>query len=108
MKQKLSIACAFLHDPAVVLLDEPLTGLDPLGMRRMKQALLGRARTGAALVLSSHLLALVEELCHRVLVVDRGRAVALGTVDEIRAQLRGPADASLEELFVRLTAGERP
>jgi len=105
MKQKLAIAGAFLHDPAVVLLDEPLTGLDPLGMRRMKQALLARAHAGAALVLSSHLLALVEEVCHRVLVVDRGRAVALGTVDEIRAQLRGPADASLEDLFVRLTTG---
>jgi ABC-2 type transport system ATP-binding protein len=77
-------------------------------MRRMKQALLARAQGGAALVLSSHLLALVEELCHRVLVLDKGRVVALGTVGAIRAQLQGPADASLEELFVRLTTGEGP
>ncbi len=105
MKQKLSIACGFLHDPRLVLLDEPLTGLDPLGMRRLKQALSDRARAGAALVLSSHLLGLVEELCERIVVLGAGRIVAGGTLDEIRARLSGAADASLEEVFVRITAG---
>jgi ABC-2 type transport system ATP-binding protein len=106
MKQKLTIACGFLHDPKLVLLDEPLTGLDPLGIRKMKRSLRSRAEAGTAIVLSSHLLPLVEELCHRVLVIVRGRVVALGTIAEIRAQL-GPADGeaeSLEDLFIRITA----
>ena len=102
MKQKLSIACGFLHRPALVLLDEPLTGLDPIGIRRMKEALRGRAESGAALVLSSHLLPLVEELCHRVLILARGRQVAFGTVPEIRAQVGG-AGGSLEDLFLAIT-----
>ncbi|HYH94429.1 ABC transporter ATP-binding protein [Hyalangium sp.] len=113
MKQKLSIACGFLHDPRLILLDEPLTGLDPIGIRRMKKSLRQRAEQGAALVLSSHLLPLVEELCHRILVISGGRAVALGTLAEIRAQLSGldAESASLEEIFVRITSAggeERP
>jgi ABC-2 type transport system ATP-binding protein len=102
MKQKLSIACGFLHRPALVLLDEPLTGLDPLGIRRMKEALRRRAVSGAALVLSSHLLPLVEELCHRVLILAKGHQVAYGTVGEIRAQAGAPG-GSLEDLFLAIT-----
>ncbi len=106
MKQKLTIACGFLHDPRLILLDEPLTGLDPLGIRKMKQSLRLRAERGAAIVLSSHLLPLVEELATRVLIIVGGKCLALGSVAEIRAQLAGPtgADASLEELFIQLTA----
>ncbi len=106
MKQKLSIACGFLHEPRLILLDEPLTGLDPIGIRRMKASLRQRAEQGAALVLSSHLLPLVEELCHRILVIAGGRAVALGTLAEIRSRLSGleEGSASLEELFVRITS----
>ncbi|MDB4969715.1 MAG: transporter, ATP-binding protein [Myxococcales bacterium] len=107
MKQKLTVACGFLHDPALILLDEPLTGLDPLAIRKMKQSLKQRAQAGAAIVLSSHLLPLVEELCARVLVIARGQLLALGTLDEIRTQLvaasDGPAGLSLEELFIRIT-----
>ncbi|XXF80524.1 ABC transporter ATP-binding protein [Myxococcaceae bacterium GXIMD 01537] len=105
MKQKLSIACGFLHSPRLILLDEPLTGLDPLGIRRMKASLRQRAEQGTALVLSSHLLPLVEELCHRILVIAGGRAVALGSLADIRAQLSVPeaGNESLEELFVRIT-----
>ncbi|EPX58379.1 ABC transporter, ATP-binding protein [Cystobacter fuscus DSM 2262] len=106
MKQKLSIACGFLHTPRLIILDEPLTGLDPLAIRRMKASLRRRAEEGTALVLSSHLLPLVEELCHRLLVIAGGRVVALGTLPEIRARLSGPeaAGASLEELFIRITS----
>jgi ABC-2 type transport system ATP-binding protein len=104
MKQKLVIACGFLHDPRLIVLDEPLTGLDPLAIRKTKRSLRARAEAGAALVLSSHLLPVVEELCHRVLVVAGGRAVAHGTLDEIRATLGASgAGADLEELFVRIT-----
>ncbi|WP_342374748.1 ABC transporter ATP-binding protein [Myxococcus stipitatus] len=107
MKQKLSIACGFLHSPKLILLDEPLTGLDPIGIRRMKDSLRRRAEEGAALVLSSHLLPLVEELCHRLLVIAGGRAMALGSLEAIRSRLSGPdaANASLEDLFVRITSG---
>ncbi len=106
MRQKLLVACGFLHDPSVILLDEPLTGLDPLAIRQMKQALCARAEAGAALVLSSHLLPLVEEVCHRVLVLSGGRCAALGTLDEIRARMAGGhGDGSLEDLFVRITSG---
>lgn len=106
MKQKLSIACGFLHSPRLIILDEPLTGLDPLAIRRMKASLRRRAEQGTALVLSSHLLPLVEELCHRILVIAGGRVVALGTLADIRAHLSGPegAGASLEELFIRITS----
>jgi ABC-2 type transport system ATP-binding protein len=111
MKQKLTIACGFLHAPRLVLLDEPLTGLDPLGIRKMKRSLRARAEAGAAIVLSSHLLPLVEELCHRVLVIVQGRVVALGTLAEIRAQLgaaEGGEGTSLEDLFIRITAPQAP
>lgn len=103
MKQKLAIACGLLHRPAAVLLDEPLTGLDPVGIRRMKETITARAREGAAVVLSSHLLHLVEELCTRILVIRRGQAVAFGTIAEIvetRPELHG---RTLEEMFIALT-----
>ena len=103
MKQKLVIACGLLHDPQALLLDEPLTGLDPAGIRRMKETIKERARQGAAILLSSHLLHLVEEVCTRVLIMQGGRKVALGTIDEIlagRPDLRG---RSLEEIFLALT-----
>jgi len=108
MKQKLTIACAFLHDPKVILLDEPLTGLDPFGIRQVKRSLKARASAGAALLLSSHLLPIVEELCDRVLVIAGGKRVAFGTIAEIRAQLaaaaQGGGEGSLEDLFMAITA----
>ena len=102
MKQKLSVACGFLHDPALVLLDEPLTGLDPIAIRKMKQSIKRRAELGSAIVLSSHLLPLVEELCDRICVIAGGKVRALGTIAEIRATLGG-SDGSLEDLFVKIT-----
>src|SRR6266550_4184870 len=103
MKQKLVIGCGLLHDPSALLFDEPLTGLDPAGIRRMKQTIRERAQQGAAVVLSSHLLHLVEEICTRVLIMQRGRKVVLGTIEEIlteRPDLRG---RSLEDIFLTLT-----
>lgn len=103
MKQKLSIACGFLHDPRLIILDEPLTGLDPLGIRKMKQSLKARAEQGAALVLSSHLLPLVEELCERILILSGGTRRAFGTLAEIRETLAS-SGSSLEDLFIQITA----
>jgi ABC-2 type transport system ATP-binding protein len=107
MKQKLTIACAFLHDPRVILLDEPLTGLDPFGIRNVKRSLRARAEAGAALLLSSHLLPIVEELCDRVLVIAGGKRVAFGTIAQIRAELaaaQGAGQGSLEDLFMAITS----
>ena len=103
MKQKLVVACGLLHDPEVLVFDEPLTGIDPGGIRKMKQTIVRRAAAGAAVVVSSHLLPLVEEICGRVLVLSHGKALLVGTLDEIRADAGG--DASLEEIFLRVTGG---
>jgi ABC-2 type transport system ATP-binding protein len=103
MKQKLAIACALLHRPTVLILDEPLTGLDPAGMRRMKNTILERARDGVSVILSSHLLDLVEELCTSLLVIHRGRTVASGTLERIIAERPQLAGHGLEAIFLALT-----
>ena len=106
MKQKLVIACGLLHSPKVMFFDEPLTGLDPLGIRRMKDSIVRRARDGAAIVLSSHLLHLLEEVCTHVLILKKGEKVADGTLSEVSAQFsNGEAGVSLEEVFIRATGG---
>jgi len=106
MKQKLAIACGLLHDPSVLILDEPLTGLDPGGMRKMRATIAARARAGAAVILSSHLLTLVEELCSALFVIREGRCVAAGTIAEIVRTRPALAGLSLEEQFMALTAGD--
>lgn len=102
MKQKLAIACGLLHEPRALLLDEPLTGLDPVGIRRMKATIMARAANGTAVILSSHLLHLIEEICTRVLVMQRGRTVASGTIDEIVASRPELRSQSLEDVFLAL------
>jgi ABC-2 type transport system ATP-binding protein len=103
MKQKLAIACGLLHSPKVIYFDEPLTGLDPLGIRRMKDSILKRARDGAAIIISSHLLHLLEEICSHILILKNGRKVIDGTILEITQQFSQHSDASLEEVFFRAT-----
>jgi ABC-2 type transport system ATP-binding protein len=106
MKQKLAIACGLLHAPAVMIFDEPLTGLDPLGIRRMKDSILRRAQAGAAVVLSSHLLHLLEEVCTHVLILKKGDRIAYGTLAQVHAQFsNGDPRASLEDVFIRATGG---
>ena len=107
MRQKLAIACGLLHSPAALILDEPLTGLDPAGIRKMKATIAARARAGAAVVLSSHLLNLVEELCTHILVLQRGRRVAYGSMAAILAERPELAGRGLEEVFLALT-GDAP
>jgi ABC-2 type transport system ATP-binding protein len=104
MKQKLAIACGLLHAPKVIYFDEPLTGLDPLGIRRMKDSILKRAREGAAIIISSHLLHLVEEICSHILILKEGRKIIHGTLEEIARRFsEQPGDANLEEVFFRAT-----
>jgi ABC-2 type transport system ATP-binding protein len=104
MKQKLAIACGLLHSPRVIFFDEPLTGLDPI-IRRMKDSILARAKDGAAILISSHLLHLLEEICTHVLILKMGEKIIDGTIDEIRHKFsEQPGDANLEEVFFRATA----
>jgi ABC-2 type transport system ATP-binding protein len=104
MKQKLAIACGLLHSPKAMYFDEPLTGLDPLGIRKMKASIVQRAREGGAVILSSHLLHLVEEICTRILILKNGQAVALGTMEEISRRFAAQPDANLEDIFFRATS----
>jgi ABC-2 type transport system ATP-binding protein len=104
MKQKLAIACGLLHSPKVIFFDEPLTGLDPIGIRRMKNSILKRAREGAAIILSSHLLHLLEEVCSHVLILKSGRKIFDGTLEQVRQKFaEQTTDASLEDVFLRAT-----
>ena len=103
MKQKLAIACGLLHAPRAVILDEPLTGLDPYGIRHMKDTIRRLAGEGVAIILSSHLLDLVEEVCTHLLILKNGNKVVDGTVAQVRAQYGVDGDASLEDVFFRAT-----
>jgi ABC-2 type transport system ATP-binding protein len=106
MKQKLVMACGLLHSPRVLFFDEPLTGLDPLGIRRMKDSIVRRRREGAAIVLSSHLLHLLEEVCTHVLILKKGKKLADGTLAEVAERYSGGGSGvSLEEVFIRATGG---
>jgi ABC-2 type transport system ATP-binding protein len=104
MRQKVVIACGLVRDATTLLFDEPLTGLDPIGIRRMRNTIVARAKSGAAILLSSHLLHLVEEICSRVIIMDRGQKVADGTFAELlsRADL-ATAGSNLEQIFLRVT-----
>jgi ABC-2 type transport system ATP-binding protein len=107
MRQKVVIACGLVRQASVLLFDEPLTGLDPLGIRRMRETIVARGQAGAAILVSSHLLHLVEEICTRVIIMDRGRKVADGTVAELasRADL-AEAGSSLEQIFLHVTGNQ--
>ena len=104
MKQKLAIACGLLHSPKVICFDEPLTGLDPLGIRRMKDSILKRARDGAAIIVSSHLLHLVQEICSHLLILKKGQKVIDGTLADIKQKFATQPDANLEEIFFQATS----
>jgi len=104
MKQKLAIACGLLHSPKVIYFDEPLTGLDPIGIRRMKDSILKRAREGAAIIVSSHLLHVVEEICSHILILKNGRKIIFGTFAEITRQFSTQTgDTNLEDVFFKAT-----
>ena len=106
MRQKLALCCALLHRPVALLLDEPMTGLDPRAIRMLKRTIAERAADGAAIVVSSHLLGVIEEVCSHVAILDRGRRQFFGPIDELREQ-HAAGDDSLEDIFFR-TVAESP
>jgi ABC-2 type transport system ATP-binding protein len=106
MRQKLAICCAYLYDPIALLFDEPLTGLDPMGIRTLKRTIIERAATGVGVLISSHLLAMVEDICTQVLMLDHGQQQFFGTVTDLRQQYGDlNDDVSLEQIFFAATTG---
>jgi ABC-2 type transport system ATP-binding protein len=106
MRHKIGLCGALLHEPSVLLLDEPLTGMDPYGARRIKDLLRDMCRQGKTVFLSTHVLEIAERVCDRVGILDHGRLVAIGTMEALRVQAKSTAETTLEDLFLKLTGGD--
>jgi ABC-2 type transport system ATP-binding protein len=107
MRQKLSVACALVHNANVFLFDEPLIGIDPEGARELKDEIMRARNEGACVLISTHLLDTAEKLCDRVLIMRRGVLIAEGTLSELQTQF-GLQGKNLEEVFLSLTSEESP
>ncbi len=103
MRKRLTMAAALIHRPDVFLMDEPFEGVDAVGARLMKDLLLDQVRRGATIVLTSHVLEVVERLCDRVAIIHEGKLVMEGSMSDLRAGAE-----TLEDVFVRLVGGDRP
>jgi len=106
MRQKLALAGALIHEPQVLILDEPLTGLDAAAARQVKDLLIERVRAGGTVILTTHILEMAERLAERISLIRAGRIVAQGSLDELREQAsaEGGAGRTLEDVFLQLTA----
>lgn len=104
MQQKASLAAALMHDPKVLVLDEPTVGLDPKSARLIKDILRQMAERGAAVFLSTHILEIAERMCDRIGIINKGELVAVGTMNELRS-LGKAGEVSLEDIFLGLTGG---
>lgn len=106
MKQRVVFTAALVHEPKALIVDEPLIGLDPRSARIVKNLFVSQARAGVAVLMSTHLLSIAEELADTIGIIDHGRMLAVGTLEELRdrAQMQGP----LEDLFLSVTGGDRP
>ena len=104
MQQKTSLAAALMHDPKVLVLDEPTVGLDPKSARLIKDILRQLADRGAAVMLSTHILEIAERMCDRIGIINKGQLIAVGTMDELRT-LDKTGQTSLEDIFLGLTGG---
>ena len=102
MKQRLIMCAALLHDPEVIVVDEPMVGLDPVAIRMVKSLFCDLADRGVAVFMSTHTLAVAQDICHRIGIIHRGRLIAEGTVDDLQ-RAAGVAAADLEAVFLNLT-----
>ena len=103
MRQKVALAGALVHEPRLLILDEPLTGLDAGAARQVKDVLTARVRGGATVIMTTHILEVAERMAERIGIIDKGRLIAEGTLDELRRQA-GRAGSSLEDVFLDLVA----
>ena len=106
MRQKIVLSAALLHDPRLIVIDEPMVGLDPRSTRLVKTVLRERAAKGCAILMSTHTLSVAEELADRIGIIDRGRLVTQGTHDDLRRS--ASASERLEDIFLELTGGGSP
>ncbi len=105
MRQKLIISSALIHRPEVIVVDEPLVGLDPKAARLLKDIFRGFVQRGGTILMSTHTLEVAEALCDRIAIIQEGRIRAEGTMDDLRREAQS-GDARLEEIFLKLTGGE--
>jgi ABC-2 type transport system ATP-binding protein len=105
MRQRLIIAAALLHRPKVLIVDEPMVGLDPKGARLVKRLFFELAKKGMAIFMSTHSLEVAEKMCQRIGIINEGRLIAVGTMAELREKAQS-TDERLEPLFLKLTGGE--
>jgi ABC-2 type transport system ATP-binding protein len=103
MKQRLVIASAMIHEPKVIIVDEPMVGLDPKGAKLVKDIFKGCAESGATVFMSTHTLALAQEVCQTIAIVNKGRVVASGTSEELKKQ--AGIEGNLEKIFLKITGG---
>jgi len=107
MKQKLALAGALIHEPELIILDEPLTGLDAAAARQVKDVLLRHVAQGGTVILTTHILDVAERLAERIGIIQHGRLIAEGTLDELRARTDN-GSGTLEDVFLQLTASVSP
>jgi ABC-2 type transport system ATP-binding protein len=105
MKQRLVMSAAFLHRPQAVAVDEPMVGLDPRGARLIKDVFRRMSERGVAILMSTHTLEVAQEMCQRISIIQKGRIVAQGSVDEVKQLAGGTADEHLTSVFLKLTGG---
>jgi ABC-2 type transport system ATP-binding protein len=102
MKQRLVMAAALVHDPEVIIVDEPMVGLDPLAIKRVKNLFRNLAKQGVTIFISTHTLKVAEDICDRIGVIQKGSLIATGTPEDLKRQVN-ETDADLEQVFIRLT-----
>ena len=105
MKQRLTMAAALIHGPRILIVDEPMVGLDPRGARLLKQTFRELAADGVTVFMSTHSLEVAEETCDRIGIINQGRMIALGTMAELRRRVSDEEHMRLEAVFLRLTGG---
>jgi ABC-2 type transport system ATP-binding protein len=103
LKQKLAVACAFIHDASLLLFDEPLVGIDPKGARELKDMMVAAKQAGCQILVSTHMLDTAERLCDRIIVIDHGRKLVEGNLEELHQRAKMGDNASLEDTFLKLT-----
>ncbi len=105
MKQRLNLSAVFMRNPKVLILDEPLIGLDPRGARLLKEILHASRNNGMCIFMSTHILEIAEQMCDRMAIIHKGNIIATGTSEDMRGQAHSP-ESGLEQVFLRLTGGE--
>ncbi|UCE72203.1 MAG: ABC transporter ATP-binding protein [Nitrospiraceae bacterium] len=105
MKQRLNLSAVFMRNPKVLILDEPLVGLDPRGARLLKEMLLTSRNNGMCIFMSTHILEIADQMCDRMAIIVKGNIISVGTADELKQQAHAP-ESGLEQIFLRLTGGE--